>query len=479
MLTEYNKKRNFNKTIEPKGIKKKTNSKKLKFVIQYHRATTNHYDFRLEYNGVLLSFAVPKGLPKSSNDKRLAVHVEDHPLSYFNFEGVIPKGEYGAGTVEIYDKGTYQQINNFKSGIKQGKLKFRLIGEKYNGIYNLVKMDEKNWLIIKDKTEEDIIETKSIKKTKNVKNPFNNVDVKLCLLTQKIPTKNYIYEIKYDGYRIVAFLNQDKVILKTRNNKDYTKQFESIALSLKKLNKTVILDGEVVSFDENGRSDFGKLQSSIKNSSQNFYYEIFDILALDGKDLRNTPLIDRKIILQDTLKKCSDNLIYVDFVKNNGKKVFSFAKKNNLEGIVAKNINSIYNSKRDEDWLKIKCYLRQEFVIIGYSKSKANKKLSSIFVGYYKNKDLYFIGRIGTGFTEKTKQELSEKFEKLVVKTIKIKNKDKISKDMIFLRPLLVAEIQFSEITKDGKLRQASYLGLREDKKAKDVVLESKNERKS
>ena len=132
MLTEYNKKRNFNKTIEPKGIKKKTNSKKLKFVIQYHRATTNHYDFRLEYNGVLLSFAVPKGLPKSSNDKRLAVHVEDHPLSYFNFEGVIPKGEYGAGTVEIDDKGTYQQINNFKSGIKQGKLKFRLIGEKYN-----------------------------------------------------------------------------------------------------------------------------------------------------------------------------------------------------------------------------------------------------------------------------------------------------------------------------------------------------------
>lgn len=478
MLKTYNKKRNFNKTTEPVGKKVTSKFKNLKFVIQYHRATTKHYDFRLEYNGVLLSFAVPKGMP-TSGEKHLAVHVEDHPLSYINFEGVIPKGEYGAGTVEIFDTGIYEPILNFKNGLKQGKLKFTLKGKKTKGIFNLIKMDEKNWLLIKDKTEEDA-ET-SLKKTKRkIKNPFSSTDVKLCLLTNKIPTsKNYIYEIKYDGYRIVAYLNKDKVILKSRNNKDFTNKFLSIQSSLKDLNKTMVLDGEVVVFDSFGRSDFNSLQSSIKlNKQSNFVYVVFDILALNGKDLRETILQERKILLENSIEDCKNNIIYSNYVKNNGKKVFSYAKKHKLEGIVAKDINSLYNGKRDADWLKIKCYLRQEFVIVGYKTTEKNKKLSCIFVGYYKNKELYFIGKVGTGFSESLKAELNEKFKKLETNKSNIKNIDKINEDIIFLKPKLVADIQFAEITSDGKLRQASFVGLREDKKPSEVVLEGKNEKK-
>ena len=475
MLKEYNAKRDFNKTSEPKGKVKKSTSKSLRFVIQYHRATTNHYDFRLEYNGVLVSFAVPKGLPKTS-EKRLAVHVEDHPLNYINFEGVIPKGQYGAGTVEIYDKGKYVQLCNFKTGFKQGKLKFQLFGIKFQGIYNLIKIDDKNWIIIKDKINEKELKSKT---KKTVKNPFNKVDVKLCLLTNKIPnSKNYIYEIKYDGYRIVAFLEKNKVVLKSRNNKDFTSKFESIKNSLKKLNKTMILDGEVVVFDSLGRSDFNTLQSSIKNNAENFSYVVFDILALDGQDLTNVKLQERKLILEESIKGCNNNIIYSSYIKNNGKKAFNYAKKNKLEGIVAKDINSVYNAKRDADWLKIKCYLRQEFVIIGFEKTNKNKKISSILVGYYKNKDLYFIGKVGTGFTEKQKDELSLKFKKLETKVNKIKNNDKIKEDFILIKPKMIAEIQFAEITKDGKLRQASFIGLREDKNPLDVKLESENERR-
>lgn len=490
-LTNYNNKRNFEKTTEPVGKIKKQKTKKPRFVVQYHRATTNHYDFRFEDNGVLVSFAVPKGLPKEG-EKHLAVHVEDHPIDYISFEGTIPKGEYGAGTVEIFDKGYIEPINSFKTGLKNGKLKFFLFGKNNVGKYNLIKMDEKNWLFIKDKDSKNNNQFQKSNKLKvsnqnktqkklsennispkhKVKNPFSSVSVKLCLLSKTVPkSRNFIFEIKYDGYRIVAFIDKKDVKLKTRNDKDFTDKFLGIKNSLQKLNNTMVLDGEIVVFDNNGKSDFGLLQNSIKNNKSNFYYVVFDVLAYNGKDLRNLPLKSRKIVLDEVLKT-NQNIILCDYVKNNGNKVFEYAKKHNLEGIVAKNILSTYDNKRDENWQKIKCYLRQEFVIIGYSISEKNQLLSAIFVGYYANNDLFFIGKVGTGFSEQLKKELNEKFLKLKTNKINIKNSEKITQNIQFLKPKLVAEIQFSNITKDKKLRQASFVALREDKNPKNVVLE-------
>lgn len=474
MLEEYKRKRNFDKTKEPTGTNKKKKENDPRFVIQYHRARTTHYDLRLEFNGVLVSFAIPKGFPQT-DEKRLAVHVEDHPLDYIDFEGVIPKGEYGAGTVEIFDKGKYERLSSFRNGLREGKLKFSLFGKQINGIFNMIRINGENWLIFR----ENSAEKKENLMNKKVKNPFKSVDVKLCKLVKSVPTsKEYIYEIKYDGYRIVAYLDNEKVTLKTRNDKDYTSKFSSIANSLKKLNKTMILDGEIVVFDFEGRSDFNLLQESIKKNKKDFIYVVFDILALDGKDLREKPLSNRKIILEENIKNSDKNIIYSEYVKNNGKKVFSYAKKNKLEGIVAKKIDSIYNSKRDGDWLKIKCYLRQEFVIIGYTKTIKNKKLSAIYVGYYKDNELYYIGKVGTGYSEKQREDFGKKLEKQEIKKSKIKNIEKISENIIFVKPTMVCEVQFAEITKEGKLRQASFVGLRDDKSPKDVVLEKENERK-
>ncbi|MGN1208102.1 MAG: DNA polymerase ligase N-terminal domain-containing protein [Christensenellales bacterium] len=391
-LSAYNKKRNFQKTSEPLGKIKNTKTAKMqksRFVVQYHRATTNHFDFRLAYEGVLISFAVPKGLP-NKKEKRLAVHVEDHPIEYIGFEGTIPKGEYGAGTVEIFDEGFYLPQNDFKYGLKNGKLKFELFGKKFSGIYSLVKMDEKNWLMMKNSSKNDAQETSEKQKIteKKFKNPFKSVDCKLCLLTDKIPnSKDYIYEIKYDGYRIVAFCENGKVVLKSRNNKDFSNKFANVKKSLEKLKTTVVIDGEIVVFDEKGRSDFGLLQNSIESGYDNFVYVVFDILALNGKDLRKFPLKERKIFLENNIN-FDDTIVFCDYVKDNGKKVFAFAKKNNLEGIVAKNVLSTYNGKRDKDWLKIKCYHEQEFVIVGFKTTEKNKKLSAIFVGYYDSKDI-------------------------------------------------------------------------------------------
>ena len=466
-INEKNKKRNYNETKEPKGKTFKT--KQNRFVIQYHEARAKHYDFRLEYNGVLLSWAVPKGLPCQEKQKRLAVHVEDHPVEYIAFEGTIPKGEYGAGTVEIFDKGTYVQISDFKKGLSEGKLKFYLQGEKYQGVWTLVKKDEKNWFIIKCK-DEYILQTK-----KSTQNPFSSLDVQLALLSNQIPKGNdWLFEIKYDGYRIIAFVEQKKVVLKTRNSQDYTTKFLSLVNSLKKqFNFSLVLDGEVVVFDKEGKSDFSSLQQSIKSSKDDFVYVVFDILALNGEDLRDLPLLKRKELLKSVLKNSPNNLIYSEHVIGHGKECFNLAKKKNLEGIVAKKVDSKYKGTRNGDWLKIKCYLRQEFVVCGYTTSSKNKLLSSIVVGYYDGKKLINAGKVGTGFTEQQKEELNSLFKKLITKKETVNG---APKGTIFLKPKLVAEIQFAEFTKDKILRQPSFIGLREDKDAKQVVLESKNE---
>ncbi len=469
-LKEYHKKRNFTSTIEPKGKVEK--GEEHKFVVQYHEARAKHYDFRLEHNGVLLSWAVPKGLSSNPKDKRLAVHVEDHPLEYMDFEGIIPKGNYGAGTVEIFDNGTFVPLADFDKGLKKGHLKFFLSGSKLKGGYSLVKFKDDNWFIIK--TEDEYA---GVEKKKNKKIPFEKISVQLATLTDKVPKgKEWLFEIKYDGYRIVSFVENGKVKMLTRNNMDYTKKFKVIAENLKKIDQdSFVVDGEVVAFDQNGKTDFGLLQESIKKESVNLCYCIFDLLSINGEDLRNLPLTERKAKLERLLNKAEENLIYSTHVEN-GKESFDFAKKNNLEGIVAKKKNSVYHGKRTDDWLKIKCYSRQEFVIAGFTTSEKNTVLSALLLGYYKNKKLIYAGKVGTGFSEKDRKDLVKTFQTAVAKDCPFSEQIK-SNFVVWLKPKFVAEIQFAELTKDNLLRQPSFVGLRSDKKAKDVVLEVKNGR--
>lgn len=465
-LKEYNKKRDFDKTLEPKGEKVKTSFNR--FVVQYHQARAKHYDLRLEHNGVLLSWAVPKGLSYNPNDKRLAVHVEDHPIDYINFEGIIPKGNYGAGSVEIFDKGQYIALEDMSKGLKKGHIKIFLNGKKLKGAWSLFKTDEKNWLAVK--LNDEFVNKGS--KKHSVKLPFVFSGVELATLTNQVPSgKNWIFEIKYDGYRIMAFKESLKLNLFTRNKMDYTDKFKSISKALKDIDaKSFVLDGEIVCFDELGRSNFGMLQQSIKQNNDNFHYVIFDLLALNGEDMRSLPLTERKAKLERLLYNANSCLIYSSHVEN-GKECFEFAKKHNLEGIIAKKKDSIYTHNRTEDWLKIKCFLRQEFVIAGYTRSSKNQLFASLLLGYYDNKDLVYVGKVGTGFSDKLKDELHNKFQDIIRKTSSFKRNIK-EKNVVWLTPILVAEIQFAELTRDNLLRQASFVGLRQDKKAKDVKLE-------
>ena len=470
-LEKYNKKRDFSKTNEPKGEIISSKAKNLRFVIQHHKASKDHYDFRLEHDGVLLSWAVPKGLSKNPKDKRLAVMVEDHPLDYIDFEGVIPKGNYGAGSVEIYDKGKYIPKYDIDYGLQKGHLQFELKGKKFKGEFSLVRMDRKNWLIIKS---DDEFASEKVEQ-EDTSLPFKTCDVMLATLSNKLPTgRDWAYEIKYDGYRIVSFCEEGKIECKTRNGNDYTEKLKDIAKSLKQINeKSFVLDGEVVSFDEKGRSDFGLLQRSLKEKGE-IYYVVFDILALNGKDLRKEKFLQRKQILERVLAKAPQNIIYSQHIIGKGKQCFAFAKKEKLEGVIAKKTDSVYLGNRSEDWLKIKCYKRQEFVIGGFETSEKNALLSAIYVGYYKDNKLIFAGKVGTGFDEEEKLILNKKFSKIAVKKCPFDKNFKKSEQITWLSPKLIAEIQYAELTKDGVLRQPSFIGLRDDKDAKKVFLEER-----
>ena len=467
-LKEYKKKRDFARTNEPVGDIEKNSANN--FVVQLHRARAKHYDLRLQHKGVLISFAVPKGLSNNPKDKRLAVHVEDHPVDYINFEGIIPKGNYGAGTVDIFDSGTYIPLADFDKGLKKGHLKFFLNGEKLKGGWDIFKTDEKNWLAVKI---DDQFARASKQKTKL---PFSTVDVQLATLVNQIPRgKNWVFEIKYDGYRICAFVENGKARLCTRNGNDYTAKFPKIAKALANLDvENTVFDGEVVAFDENGRSDFGLLQNNMKSGKNNFVFVVFDILALDGDDLRALSLMQRKEKLQRVLYKAEIPLMFSSHVSK-GKEAFGFAKAHNLEGVIAKNADAPYTSGRSDDWQKIKCIHRQEFVIGGFATSEKNEVISAIYLGYYENKKLIFVGKVGTGLSESLRQELRQKFEKIARKTCPF-SPSLNDKNAVWLKPTLVAEIKFAELTKDNLLRQPSFVGLRGDKLAKDVVLEVKNE---
>ena len=509
-LEQYNQKRDFEKTWEPEGRKKdkhiltEKSGKHLKFVVQHHLARKDHFDFRLEWNGLLLSWAVPKGPSFNPRDKRLAIQVETHPLEYRNFEGTIPKGEYGGGIVLLWDEGYWESVSDIDKQFNEGSLKFVLNGKRLKGQWSLVRLKAKeneknidNWLLIKEKDEysktsyeisnyttsirtgRTMTEINNGEDEKVSKNPISHVDVQLAKLINEIPDgEEWLYELKYDGYRILAFVENNNARLITRNDNDFTNRFKDIATSLTDwaAGRAMILDGEMVITDEKGKTDFQALQNYLKNPKvKELTYIIFDILALNGEDLREYPLTQRKEILETLMKDAPENLYCSNYVKGKGKESFIVACKLNLEGIVGKKSDSVYSGTRNGDWIKMKCDNRQEFVIGGYTLSdKKNSGISSLLLGVYEDNNFIYAGRAGTGLTECSMKELEEKFQKIIIKVspfidnLKFKKNEKIT----WIKPVMIAEIKFAEWTEENLLRQASFKGLRTDKNPKDVKME-------
>ena len=505
-LQEYNQKRNFEKTAEPAGERQEPEDR-LRFVVQHHAARSDHYDLRLEWDGALLSWAVPKVPSFNTRDKRLAVQVEDHPLEYRNFEGTIPKGEYGGGVVMLWDEGYWEPQVDVEEGLRTGSLKFVLKGGRLKGKWALVRMKLKagdaknNWLLIKEKddyaksadavpmfttsirTGRTMAEIEEGEDEKITKNPFDKVNVQLAKLVNTIPEgEDWLYELKYDGYRILAYLEGSSVRLLTRNGNNYAKRFADIADSLTEwaAGRAMVLDGEMVITDESGKTDFQALQSYMRNpQGKNLTYITFDLLALDGADLRGQPLIARKERLRSLMQDAPKNLHYSQHVEGNGEESFQAACQSNMEGIIGKKAESAYSGSRNGDWIKLKCDKRQEFVIGGYTlTNKKTSGVSAVLLGIYEGAELVYTGRAGTGFAVRTMKELEEEFQSIKREATPFKQAPEAKKDeeIIWLKPELVAEIKFAEWTKENLLRQASFKGLRMDKDPRDIKRETAEE---
>ena len=502
-LQEYNQKRNFEISGEPEGEIAEP-GEGLRFAVQHHEASRDHYDLRLEWDGVLLSWAVPKIPSYNPRDRRLAVQVEDHPLEYRNFEGTIPKGEYGGGVVMLWDEGFWEPQGDVEEGLESGSLKFVLKGSRLKGKWALIRLKPKagetknNWLLLKEKDEyaktddalpafatsirtgRTMAEIEAGEDEKITRNPFDKTGVQLAKLVSTVPEgEGWLYELKYDGYRILAYAEGNSVRLMTRNGSDYTKRFRDVAYSLAEWasGRAMVLDGEMVILDAAGKTDFQALQNYLRNpGGRSLTYMIFDLLALDGVDLRECPLTERKGTLEAMMKDAPGNLRYSQHIAGKGKELFRAACREGLEGIVGKKADSVYRGTRNGDWIKLKCDKRQEFVIGGYTLSdKRSVGVSSLLLGIYEGEELVYAGRVGTGFTERTMRELEEKFSGIRRSTAPFKQVPRPRKNetVIWLEPELVAEIKFAEWTEENLLRQTSFKGLREDKDPREIKRES------
>lgn len=505
-LESYNKKRDFRKTGEPSGKEEKSREK-LRFVVQKHDASRLHYDFRIEWDGVLLSWAVPKGPSYNPKERRLAVEVEPHPISYRDFEGTIPEKEYGGGTVMLFDEGYWEPQEEMEKNLKEGSIKMILYGERLKGKWALIRMkskgdeEDKNWLLIKEKDElvqeqdgisqiktsvrtgrtmeEIATEKKPAKQAKEKKLPYQEYTLQLAKLEKEVPENGeWVYELKYDGYRITAEIEGGQVRLLTRNRKDYTEKFPVVVEALKEMagTRNMILDGEIVVLDDNGRSDFQKLQRYLKRpGGKNITYILFDLLALEEKDYRSQELLKRKADLKKLLAEEHPHLHYSEHTEGEGREILQAACEAEMEGIIGKRAGSTYAGSRNGDWIKVKCEKRQEFVIGGYTSSdKRSKGISSLLLGVYEKEELVYAGRTGTGFSQKQRKDLEGKFSSILRKTSPFKDapEERGGEEIFWVTPKLIAEVRFQEWTDEHLLRQASFKGLREDKNPFDVIRE-------
>ncbi len=468
-LDRYRQKRDFKKTPEPtaKLAKKAGRS----FVVQEHHARSHHFDFRLEMDGVLVSWAVPKGIPEDAAAKRLAVHVEDHPLDYGGFEGVIPKGNYGAGRVAIWDKGTWEPLDaDWQKAFAKGKIKFALQGERLQGVFLLARMrEEPNWLM---RLLDDQLPQSADAKPAREKAAF--VSPQLARVVPSVPTgSQWVHEIKFDGYRLIAVQRDQRLRLYTRNQIDWTDRFKDLAGHLSDLTKKdFVIDGEAVVFDGKGRSRFGDLQAALQSGDgATISFVAFDLLHFDGLNLRNLPLEDRLKRLASVIPAETDAIrLSKAWPASHGKELFKQACATGLEGIISKNVKGTYLEGARRDWAKSKCRARQEFVICGYTDPKGSLPgFGALVLASFENGKLIPRGKVGTGFSDASRKKLLGVFKPLrTAKPLFPSNEPAVT----WMEPKLVAEIEFAEITRDGSIRQGSFIALRDDKSATDVHLD-------
>ncbi|MGJ3230212.1 MAG: non-homologous end-joining DNA ligase [Oceanicaulis sp.] len=506
-LKTYREKRDFKTTPEPAGEEPLVDGGR-RFCVQKHAATRLHFDFRIEMDGVLKSWAVTKGPSFDPGEKRLAVRTEDHPVSYGDFEGTIPEDEYGGGTVMLWDHGRWApEKDDPQKALEKGELTFALHGERLKGRWALVKMNtegkRENWLLIKkrDDAAEDggeptrtytksvktgrtmtqITEGKSSKTTSNSGGrPPKFEEPVLCKLVDEVPDGgNWIHEMKYDGYRLLAAVGGGKAKLYTRNQKDWTKKFSAIAEALADLDcKSALIDGEAAVLDEDGLTDFSALQNAFTGEDDvEIAYFAFDLLKLDGEDLRNKSLVERKKKLAQLLNGQSGVLRYADHVSEDGAEVHNRACKAGAEGVVSKKADSTYKAGRDGRWRKIKCEMREEAVIVGWSPSdKKDREFASLILATCEDGEWVYRGRVGTGFDAETRAAIHTALTKIERKTPPLANvPSSVGKDAHWATPKLVAEIHYTERTKDGAFRHPAFVGLREDKEAEEVSAEPVN----
>lgn len=517
MLTAYRRKRDFSLTPEPAGGKGRLSHSKLAYVIQKHDASRLHYDFRLELDGALKSWAVPKGPSLDPARKALAVQVEDHPLEYGGFEGTIPQGQYGGGTVLLWDSGTWEPLDDPRQGYARGKLHFVLHGQKLKGEWSLVRMhgkaggDGKNWLLIKGDDEyasgkrdvltemPDSVKSKrsleqiaarqgdkgevwtSGRGSANKSSLPTKISPQLAVLSDHPPSgDDWLHELKFDGYRILAFVDGGKVRLQTRNGLDWTAKFPGIARALRKLKaRNAIIDGEAVVLNKEGKSDFQLLQTALSDQAgpAPILYA-FDLLFCDGVDLRTAPVIERKKKLQSLLKRSrlGPHVRFSEHVRGEGDKVVEKACAMSLEGIISKRADAPYVSRRDPTWLKSKCGHRQEFVIIGYTAPKGQRSgFGALLLGYHDEKGrLVYCGRVGTGFDEKRLRGLHQELRAIEQEKppTDVDPPQRERRAARWVKPLLVAEVSFTGWTRDGMLRHPVFVALRSDKPASQIIRE-------
>jgi bifunctional non-homologous end joining protein LigD len=530
-LEDYKKKRDFSKTPEPPGEARPPGGSS--YCIQKHAASRLHYDFRLELEGVLLSWAVPKGPSFDPRDKRLAMRVEDHPVEYGSFEGVIPEGEYGAGAVVLWDRGTWTPVVDPGLALRKGELKFQLQGEKLVGKWALVKIkgdDPKAWLLVKDKDEHarssvelDIVsarpesvlsgrglaevaaERDRLWRSKSV-GAGGEVDpggpaegeggarLRLADLegavrgplprTQPLalatvveappPGDEWLHEIKHDGYRIVARIDEGDVRLVSRNGKDWTKEFPQVARAASRLPAgTALLDGEVAAVLPSGKTSFHALQRRADKATPLVYF-VFDLLHLDGWDLRKARLLERKAVLRRLLESAPDTFRYSDHVRGRGPEFFDQARRAGLEGVVSKRADAPYREGRGADWLKSKCRLTQEMVVGGWTlPSDGRDSIGALHVGFHEDGRLVYAGKVGSGFSEHLLADLKHRLEARRRDTCPFADvPPEMRRGSRWVEPDLVAQVEFEEWTDEGRMRQPVFLGLREDRDARHVVRE-------